>query len=623
MTFRKRAAKACTACRQSKLKCDAVQTFPDKCSRCAKHGALICEFDLGSKYNFSKPAVRHVFKDSTSRRGVEGLNGGLMRASWSSPANTGHTPSGGLGTSESTPSSKGTIGVTTNSPSSFRFPTTQLLPDQQLGSIVVPGSTIIRMFDTFYTDFYPLFPAFTYDYLDPAQMVENPEMHILLWTICLVTCSGIAPELRPAILDSVTSEMPNDHVLGSAVKEICQILSITILCYWQQDEQKMIDGMAVRRSGQAVQTALQMGFHRASLPIENFGIERFSSEHIDQALLCWTACFMCSQTVAFLSGAPCTCPSLTKSTFERLNLMAESNRYLVPWIDQLILTNACRKAIDVMGNNLDSPDGLLDPSVRGSVHRSLLESFSALQSTLHSFPNVDNDIPYKITEVIAMSYKFQVHSFLLMPDTYPADMDTVAIPLYLVAVKSVSLLTYIMSQSRVQSAIPSFVLRYTTAVTAILYALTLCPCGDSLDVDGCKKGVADLYQVMSNLDSLIAKRCVLTLDFLEDMVKDKTLTDEPLFYIKSRMGASATYSVLSRIKCLARLQGKLDPFTREEAVSKKTNVQQITATNENTNGNDSNGSMNSANGIVATDNNFIDYSILDDFWNWDPRNLRG
>jgi hypothetical protein len=621
--FRRRAARACKACRQSKLRCDALQTFPEKCSRCAKLGALICELDLSSKYNIRKPVIRQIFEDSARNRGVDGPEGGLLNESGLASPNSDIRRSRSLGATELTPSSsKRKAGTSSNNSNSFRFPATQFLPDQQLGPLLVPGSTIVQLFDTFYKEFYPLFPVFTYDYLDPAKMVRNPEMHILLWAICLVTCGDIAPELRPVILEYVTVETPNEYVLGSTVAEICKILSITIMCFWQQDEQKMKDGALIRQSGRAVQAALQMGFHRVSLPIEDLSIETFGSENIEQALLCWTACFMCSHTWAFLGGIPCTCPTLNRPTFDKLNSMAESNRYLVPWIDQLIVINACRKGIEVMGNNMESPDGLLDPSVRGSVHRSLLESFSALQSTLQQLSNVDNDIPNKITEVTAMLYKFQLHSFLLMPDSYPADMDTVAIPLYLVAVKSVSLLTYIMSQSRVQSAIPSFVLRYTTAVTAILYALTLCPCGDSLDVDGCKKGVADLYQVMSNLDSLIAKRCVLTLDFLEDMVKDKTLTDEPLFYIKSRMGASATYSVLSRIKCLARLQGKLDPFTREDVVSKKTNVQQITATNENTNGNDSNGSANSVNGIMATDN-FIDYSILDDFWNWDPRNLRG
>jgi hypothetical protein len=266
-----------------------------------------------------------------------------------------------------------------------------------------------------------------------------------------------------------------------------------------------------------------------------------------------------------------------------------------------------------MGNNMESLDSLLEPSVRGLVHRSLLDSFSALQSSLHQLSNVDNDIPYKITEGIAMLYKFHVHSFLFMPDTYPVDMDTVAIslftvaiPLFLVAVKSVSLLTYIMSRSRNRGAIPSFVLRYTTAVTSILYALTLCPCGNLQDVDGCKKGVADLYQVMSNPDSFVAKRCVRALGILEDMVNNRILRDKPLFNVKSRMGASATYSVISRVNANLNRQGKSDPPNLNEDTMKTTNGQTVGNVN-----------ANKTNEIIP-EFRFTDLSILDDFWSFDP-----
>lgn len=603
MTSRKRAAKACTACRQSKLKCDAVQRFPDKCSRCAKHGTLICELDLGSKYNFAKPAVHRVFKDSpgnniTLKHSPLGKSASPLTAHSSDSSSYNHYDS---------------------DKDSFRFPMTITLDDQRIGSVVVPGHVIVRMFESFYTNFYPLFPVFTYEFLDPVNLAQNPDMHILLWTICLVTSMDIAPELRPTLLSVINTQMATDAGSGPPSRELCQILSITLLCYWQQDDKTLTEGSFFRRSGQAVQTALQLGLHRAGMQLEDFRLERFRPEDLDQAVLCWSACFMCAQTLACLNGSPCSCPPLSKSVFKKLKAMAGNNLYLVPFIDQLTVVNSMRHAIDTMCNNLDSDDGLLDPSIRGAVHRSLLESFSILQTTFHSSKDPSNDVAFKITEMMALSYKVQVHSFLLFPDTIPADQDTVAIPLYLATVKSISLLTEIISKSRTQASIPYYVVRFTTAVTALLYGLTVAPCGEVLDIDGCKKGLADLYQLVSNLKSPIAQRSIWILNLLEDFLRNQDEIEQPLFFIRSRMGASAVYSILSRIKRLAEVQGRADP-TKSPADKIFSGSLRPILSNVWSSMDSGNNTINGAN-IAAV--NFADIRTWDDFWNWDVPLLQG
>lgn len=614
MVIRKRAPKACTACRQSKLKCDGVLTFPEKCSRCVKHGALICELDLGSKYNFVKTGGQKVHKSTGN---LSDVNGGGIRdiGPNSKPGDIGDNHNRRTSSrsktmlAQSLPCNGGPMDnkqplnsrISSSTLTRFEFPCPMTMADQQLKTIVVSGQTIVQLFNIFYSDFYPLFPVITYDYLDPVKLAQNSDMKVLLWAICLVTCDSVAPQLRPALVDYISEELPNDHALGSVDKEICQILALNILCYWQQDDDKLIDGLSVRRSGQALQTALHMGFNRASFPIENFSMERFNPQHVEQAILCWTSCFVCTQTLAYLSGTPCPCPDLNISVFEQLRTVSKTNHYLIPWIDQLVLTNACSKAIQVMGSNLESCDGLLDPSIRGATHRSLLESFSTLQTTLHSFPSIDNDLPYKITEVMAMSYKVLVHSFVLMPDTHPADMETVAIPLYLVTVKSISLLTYITSQSRYSFAIPGYVLKYTTGVMVLLYALTLCPCGKLLDVEGCKKCVGDLFQVMGKINSRTSKRCVEILRLLEEMVKQEpSFNNQPLFHIKTRLGASATYSVMSRIRGAATMEEKI--------ASMHAAANNSAVVNHDTNG------------IALTELNSTDY-LFEDFWNWDVQSF--
>jgi superfamily II helicase len=57
-----RSNRACTTCRQVKLRCDSAQTFPSPCSRC-KRGNLQCRIDP----DFKRTRARHQLNEVTSQ----------------------------------------------------------------------------------------------------------------------------------------------------------------------------------------------------------------------------------------------------------------------------------------------------------------------------------------------------------------------------------------------------------------------------------------------------------------------------------------------------------------------------------------------------------------------------
>jgi hypothetical protein len=68
-----RSSKACTECRQVKLRCDSKHNFPDPCSRC-KSRRLVCAFDPSFKRTPTKGQLEKVTKQLAELRGALGIS---------------------------------------------------------------------------------------------------------------------------------------------------------------------------------------------------------------------------------------------------------------------------------------------------------------------------------------------------------------------------------------------------------------------------------------------------------------------------------------------------------------------------------------------------------------------
>ena len=234
-------AKSCTECRQVKLKCDYREKAPDPCTRCAKRG-LECKKDASFKRVPSRTRRQAAVSPSASSQASEATRSGV-------PLNVG-TPQEGQRPDRLLRLQAFSGGETF-----------------ALGDVTLSAHTAVSILRHFDEHLWVHLPV-----LEPIRSLPQlySESHLLFWALIAVSCRfhPKRSELYEKITVRYEATLYPQLFLGPpSVKKVHAIL---LLCLWPFPVASQQNDATHVLAGAAVNTAMQLGLHRANVQADYF-----------------------------------------------------------------------------------------------------------------------------------------------------------------------------------------------------------------------------------------------------------------------------------------------------------------------------------------------------------------
>ncbi|KAH8598946.1 fungal-specific transcription factor domain-containing protein [Bisporella sp. PMI_857] len=278
--------RACTTCRQSKIKCNSSETFPAPCSNCQR-----LKKECRSDASFRRKPVRGRLEE------VERQLDRIKRAQSHQDDSSLSPPS--QGGQQITPNSSidGSYGISLDTTNPFGLNSidvgfTQVSP-QSLEDYLLSGPEIATLFKKFAIHYIPHFPV-----LDTRMSINilhqtNP---LLFWTIILI--SSRHQEALSGVYMNLLSKQ-----LVEPIRSLYTIHALLIYCLWPIPSRKQILDSSWNYCGFAVSAAIRMGLHQSDATWE-YDFSQFSAQDIEIRRRTWVGCFIVSTYLSSDLGLP-------------------------------------------------------------------------------------------------------------------------------------------------------------------------------------------------------------------------------------------------------------------------------------------------------------------------------
>lgn len=290
-----RSSKACTECRQVKLRCDSKQNFPDPCSRC-KARSLVCTFDPSFKRTPTKGQLERVTKQLNQLQSALGLpqrqpGPDYLQVPQSIDGRTSSADSHSSGPSP--PESCPTVHLLPSEPDVYfgLSESNDTVPEVfRLGKFQLPAERV--------RDLFLHFARYQYKHVPIVDIRRHyNDIHsktpFLFWTI--ITVAIRASSITLELLDTI--EVPYNDFLGRVVVKsplsLSSIQSLLLLCCWPFP----VRTQRQDPSWNLCNIALSATIHQ-SLPRKILQKKGWPDEEEQLACRTWLACFYVSSRLS-------------------------------------------------------------------------------------------------------------------------------------------------------------------------------------------------------------------------------------------------------------------------------------------------------------------------------------
>lgn len=555
---RTRSSKACTACRQMKLKCDAMEQFPSPCSRCKKSGNF-CEIDR----NFQRERKRRA----------EGPKEAQV-------ANLSSIPEMLTPQSQISPLIQPVYPVPAKPADDSRLPPIEA-KDEIISGTTISGDRIVLMYHMFITHYYRFLPILPLEYVNPAAISEN--CPLLFWCICSIVAPSCAPDLVTVIHDHVRYLIGTvylTHYMFKPFTALSNVCALVLLCHWPLSHKTVQEDASWTYCGLATHMALQIGLHRSKF-IEEYGIASETSRNASKMkLLTWLGCFLVNQLNADFHGIPSSAP-LDYSYIPDPAQYA-GDEHVSDLIKRVKILHALKKGIEILGTS----DGIIKTGALPLLHRSLEDSFSQLLAEISPLSD--------LAELTYLHAKLQLHSFLLTPNVPLSEQRNAIIPTYLVCIQHIQTVKRMLEQDPRCRYWPFFIITNVLIASVVLFKLAISQFRDMIDQDVARNHIADSFTILRSLtlhQEDMAGRGIRLIEGIKSMYEEKLISPQ-ICSVKTRLGAGIFTSTLLEFK---KWQSMKTPHTEPTPVSQAATVPALPG--------------------QGTTNPFFDLMTFDDFWN--------
>ncbi|PMD32666.1 hypothetical protein L207DRAFT_571949 [Hyaloscypha variabilis F] len=257
----KRSQKACTECRQAKLRCDVMQNFPAPCSRCRKN-KLDCSTGPGS--TLQRQRTKDRLNEVTSQ--LTAIQQSLGRLSSSSGSQPSQAPSANAVSEPLEPQIIPFSAVENSSDAAdetffYRDENARNLPaaPMSLGHTLIETSQAENLLDHFQKHYYRHCPILHANRTAASIFRSSP---FLFWTIIIIS-SRFHPTLAQIYQAVVTPyrELLGE-VLAGPITTLESIHGIIMLCLWPLAVDRQSHDSSWNYCGLVTNAAMRMGLHK-------------------------------------------------------------------------------------------------------------------------------------------------------------------------------------------------------------------------------------------------------------------------------------------------------------------------------------------------------------------------
>ncbi|ANB10950.1 Sef1p [Sugiyamaella lignohabitans] len=519
-------AKACTECRQNKLRCLYPPSGIGSCQRCFKK-ELACVFD---------PKFRRVSKRKLAeRKSATGSAESEIRSNGvsSSSSTTNLNPS--------IPSSAPplhSIAITQDGPTG-EPPKTSLdildMPEQLEvtpcksdkiieGSISITSEDVTRLFNIFLKNHLYYMPLDIC--LDCEAIYARCEL--LFWTI--LALAGRDFPLISHIQEKVKQLLKD--TLFEAVRSVEVVQALLLISGWPLPYKTQLDDRSFTCSTLALQYSMRLGLHRPTFAHEFSSRPEVLQFGSFKRMTTWMGCFLADGREAIRLGLPTFLGAdyTLRQSFQDVRI-PETLRNLCILAEH---TASMNKTLGSGGENLT---GLLEPSPRLELVKQYIGKLDSLFAT-DQFLRTRNTY----IEVVYLTARLQVLSYILTEDILSWSVD--ALEFVNIALHDASRVIRVIAHLPGLEFAPTMVFRYIIyAALVLLRILRTCE-AVALDRKSILSDLTSVYQTLDRLHSGLRndEHILMTKNFLQiySNLKDVKVTQP----IKSRGPANIVYDAV-------------------------------------------------------------------------------
>lgn len=531
---------SCTHCRQHKIKCNASEKFPNACSRCLRMN-LKCEIDpqfrpkkgsqiqsLRNDVDELKTKIELLTKNDSiitkalknSNLNMNNIRASGVRSESTSPTLVAKTHlnkepmllsldgksnsiplinDSASNKADLNPALEAAVRKVSDAPADFvegqkltthvnTKPIAQanIPPDSQISEFILGDVTLniekAKLLHRRFVDNYlPYLPIMVSN--NPVELYQQSQL--LFWTVMLTAClSDPDPSLYNSFA-SLIKQLAIETCWIRTPRSTHIVQSLLILSIWPLPNQKVLDDCSYRFIGLAKSLSLQLGLHRGKFMAEFTRTQVALPDAEKWRSRTWLAVFFCEQFWSSNLGLP---PSLqTDYILESARIdksLPKNFRCLI------CLTIFQAKLVNVMGLNVSSPDGLMEPANRAGPLHIMERELERLAFKL--------EIDDLVVEIYYLYVKLMVCLFSFMPDTPGEDQAKFVTIAYNSATRIVTIMSKLL-EKRQLTEYPIYVRHSVTTAAFILFRLHLTPYLHPKYVDSSRQSIVTVHRLFRNM----------------------------------------------------------------------------------------------------------------------------
>lgn len=528
---------SCTHCRQHKIKCNASERFPQPCSRCERM-SLKCEIDpqfrpkKGSQIQSLKNDVDELRSkiefltrnEQIMTQALQNRENGLdsPTSPLNPPSTNNISPSliakthlqkdpallsldgklnstplindSALDKSNLNPALEAAARKVVESPAQFtELPnskpvslTNATLPDVSisefsLGEVKIDIEKAKTLHSRFINQYLPYLPIMISN--SPEELYQQSQL--LFWTVMLTAClSDPEPTLYNS-LSSLIKQLAIETCWIRTPRSTHIVQSLLILATWPLPNKKVLDDSSYRFSGLAKNLGLQLGLHRGKFMSEFTRTQVSLKDAEKWRTRTWLAVFFCEQFWCSNLGLP---PSLSTDYIVENARIDQSLPKNFRCLISLSIFQA--NLVNIMGLNVTSPDGLMEPKNRAGPLNILERQLDRLILKLQ--------IDDLVVEIYYLYVKLMLCLFAFTPLTPSEDQTKYVTTAYHSATRIVTIISKLL-EDRQLTECPIYIRHSVTTAVFVLFRLHLTPQLLPRYINPARQSIVTVHRLFRNM----------------------------------------------------------------------------------------------------------------------------
>lgn len=350
-----------------------------------------------------------------------------------------------------------------------------------LGDVKISIDKAQTLHKRFVTNYLPYLPIMVSN--DPVELYHQSQL--LFWTVMLTAClSDPEPNLYNSFA-SLIKQLAIETCWIRTPRSTHIVQSLLILGTWPLPNQKVLDDCSYRFVGLAKSLSLQLGLHRGKFMTEFSRTQVALPDAEKWRSRTWLAVFFCEQFWSSNLGLP---PSL------QTDYLLESARIdsTLPKNFRCLISLAIfqAKLVNVMGLNVSSPDGLMDPANRAGPLHIMERELERLVFKLQ--------IDDLVVETYYLYVKLMVCLFSFLPETPSEDQTKYVTTAYLSATRIVTIMSKLLEVKQL-TEYPIYVRHSVTTAAFVLFRLHLTPYLLPKYIDSSRQSIVTVHRLFRNM----------------------------------------------------------------------------------------------------------------------------